>query len=146
MKTFIWTPQRLDLEIEPKHIHAIMQRCLAAGIPMRSAAKRPQGILFNFSDEISEEDMARAIQIGETYDPVGEAQTAQLVEQQRAADLRPFKQIQTLIDESVRDANSLQGASLAELRGILANLIDRQTKMLRGMGRLIEYLQSGEDE
>ena len=140
MKTLVWK-ERQDLQ--PDDLTNIMRQCLAAGVPMESATIKQRGIILNFKDDASEQDMINAVAIGAAYDRAAVQAAEEAIKQERAADLVPFKVITTLTDENMRDVQALDKATLAQLRDILANLLAREAKILRGMARLIEHTGDG---
>lgn len=141
MKTLVWKAQRQELQ--PDDLTHIMRQCLAAGVPMESATIKQRGIILNFTDEASEQHMMDAVAIGEAYDRAAVQAAQETIKQERAADLAPFKLINNLTDDNVRDVQALDKATLAQLRDILANLLAREAKILKGMARLIEHTGDG---
>ena len=140
MKTLVWK-ERQDLQ--PDDLTNIMRQCLAAGVPVESMVIKQRGIILNFKDEASEQHMMDAVAIGAAYDRAAGQAAEEAIKQERAADLVPFKVITTLTDENMRDVQALDKATLAQLRDILANLLAREAKILRGMARLIEHTGDG---
>lgn len=140
MKTLVWK-ERQDLQ--PDDLTNIMRQCLAAGVPVESMVIKQRGIILNFKDEASEQHMMDAVAIGAAYDRAAVQAAEEAIKQERAADLVPFKVITTLTDENMRDVQALDKATLAQLRDILANLLAREAKILRGMARLIEHTGDG---
>ena len=138
MRTVIWTPVRPD--ITRTVFEAIHSQILAAGLPIISGGISGNGYILNFADDASDQQMDEALAIADAYDPVAASVARQAAHDTREADLRPFRQIQTLLDASVRDEAQVDGASLVQLRGLLHGLFQREQTMLKGMARLIGNL------
>lgn len=144
MKTIVWKPQRRNLS--PKDVHEIMGRCLEAGLPMESAAQRQQGVLLNFKDGTDDLVINQAIQIAEAYDPDAAAATKKAAKTQWASDIRPFKNIQALLEDNLRDVQAVKGATLDQLQTIVGNMLARESIILRGLARLLEHTPLEDDE
>lgn len=140
MKTLVWRPSRNDITIQNDDLVRILRQCKAAGIPIESAVIKNRGIVLNFTDDATDEALEAALVIGEGYDRAGEEAAEAAERRARAADILPFKRVQTLLDGNMRDIVDADKATLVQLRGIVLAMLEREAKVLKALARAYENL------
>ena len=116
----------------------ISDQILLAGLPFLSTVPGITNSLINFTDAATDEEIERAISICEAYDAAAEEAAERAKKKARADDLRPFKQIDQMLQANTRDKASLKDAKLADMKDLLAAFYDREALILKALSRILE--------
>lgn len=134
MRQIVWHHPLLTIE----QLVEISDLILNAEVHYLSTVPGERKSLINFSDEATDEELARALAIAESYDAATVEAVKKDKKKERTNDLRPFKNVQALIDENTRDRAALKDAKLADMKDLLDALYDREVKVLKALSRLLE--------